>query len=121
MEHAILKGLQVTLREYEQQLQDLKKRQKELSQDVERKARQVESAKARIRELTRKTIVVSEHALLRYIERVYNLDLKAVARHVLPEEVEKQVRVLGDGVYPVSETHKVRIQGGTVVTVMPLE
>ena len=63
---------------------------------------------------------VSEHALVRYLERVYGLDLDAVRREILPEAEADAVARLGDGQFPVENragTFYVIVRDSCVVTV----
>jgi hypothetical protein len=60
---------------------------------------------------------VTDHAVVRYLERVAGMDIAAIRRAILPADVEAQVRVLGDGRYPVGETHAAIVRDGVVVTV----
>ena len=67
-------------------------------------------------------LVVSEHALLRYFERVLGYDLNALSRQLTPPETVAMIRQLGSGTYPVLVNgHKVRIrvQDRVVTTVLP--
>ena len=67
-------------------------------------------------------LVVSEHALLRYFERVLGYDLNALSRQLTPPETVAMIRQLGSGTYPVLvNRHKVRIrvQDRVVTTVLP--
>lgn len=59
--------------------------------------------------------VVSEHAILRYLQRVKGLDLDAICREIMPDGVAEQIKLLktcklpvGNGVYLVVENHVVR-------------
>lgn len=70
-----------------------------------------------IANLQSKEIVVSEHALVRYFERVKQFDLEVVKKELLPEKVKEQIAVLGDGRYPV-DSFKIVIKNNTVVSVI---
>lgn len=62
-------------------------------------------------------IIVSEHAVLRYLERTMELDLKAVENKILSEEVVSQYKTLGNGKYPVSNGCKAVIKDNVVLTI----
>ena len=65
-------------------------------------------------------VAVSDHALVRYAERRYGLDLDALRAEILPDGVAGLARQLGDGAYPVDGPlgpHTVTVRGGCVVTV----
>ena len=62
-------------------------------------------------------IIVSEHAVLRYLQRIMELDLKAVENEILTDETLKQYRTLGNGKYPISNGCKAVIKDNVVITV----
>lgn len=62
-------------------------------------------------------IVISEHSLLRYIERVIGIDLDEISRKILNENDMKIVKTLGNCTYP-KDGFKVKIQNGIVVTII---
>ena len=64
-----------------------------------------------------KALIISEHAMLRYIERVIGLDMEDIREAVLPVDTRERVRLLGNATVPVNG-HSVKITNGTVVTVL---
>ena len=62
-------------------------------------------------------IIVSEHAILRYLERTMELDIKAVEKEILTDETLKQYRTLGNGKYPVANGCKAIIKDNVVITI----
>jgi len=77
--------------------------------------RQIESIKARSG-----GIVISEHALLRYCERVLRINLVDVRNAILPEKTAEIIETLGNGKYPVLSAagqFRVIVRDGVVVTV----
>lgn len=65
---------------------------------------------------------VSDHALVRYIERKYNLDLELMKAEVMPldRNLLNSIKALGDGKYPVGDSHRIVVKGNTITTVLPL-
>lgn len=64
-----------------------------------------------------KGITVTEHAILRYLERVKGVDLKEVEDEILTESLRTNVSVLGgNGKYPLVGCRAV-LKNGTVVTI----
>lgn len=61
---------------------------------------------------------VSEHAFLRYFQRVEGYDLNEIRNKILPTDTLKIIDVLGkSGIYPV-ENFKVVLKDNTVVTIL---
>ena len=68
------------------------------------------------------TIVVSEHALLRYFERILGYDLEVLRTALMPPATVDLVTRLGSGTYPVvvdGQTVRVRVQDRVATTVFP--
>lgn len=64
-----------------------------------------------------KELVVSEHAMLRYFERVMGVDLEEVKSIILSETLQSQWKTLGNGKYPLQGTGKAVIKDSVVVTI----
>jgi len=64
-------------------------------------------------------VPVSEHAIVRYFERVLGYDLDEIRAAIMPEIIERSAAVLGNGIFPVGQTHRLRVHRGVVVTVLP--
>ena len=65
-------------------------------------------------------IKVSDHALIRYLERVKGMDIEAIREEIIDDEIERQISILGGhGAYlNKDQSYRVRIQDNTAVTVM---
>lgn len=66
-------------------------------------------------------LTVSDHALVRYLERAYGLDVEALRAALAPPALRAVVAAVGDGQYPVETaagTHYAVVEGGCVVTVL---
>ena len=62
-------------------------------------------------------IIVSEHAMLRYFERVLKFNLQEIREKILPPSLEEKVRTLGSGTYPANG-HRVRVKGNVAITIL---
>lgn len=47
--------------------------------------------------------VISEHALLRYIEREMGFDLEAIKNDILTSERKAMIKAMGNGKYPIGK------------------
>ena len=66
------------------------------------------------------TLSVSDHAIVRYLERRYGLDVSAYAAEILPPAVADLAARMGDCELDVDTDagrHRVTVKGGCVVTV----
>lgn len=82
--------------------------------------RDILAIEARIKELEQPVeagpIIVTEHALLRYLERVYGIDLDGVRGEIIAG-AESTIRFMRDGQIQRPEGHTLVIKNMTVVTV----
>lgn len=63
---------------------------------------------------------VSDHAIVRYIERVYGIDIEAIKAELLTEDAREQIKIVGSGKIP-SGPFTLVVKRGTVVTVLTEE
>ncbi len=71
--------------------------------------------------LTPKDLIVSEHALLRYLERIEGMDLDRVRKIILDMQIVDCHKKLGNnGEYPsLDSSFKVKIKNNVITTVIP--
>ncbi len=62
-------------------------------------------------------VIVTEHALLRYFERVLGFDLNEIKSQIVPEKTVEQIRTCQSGVFPVNN-FKLRVKKGIVITLV---
>ena len=72
-----------------------------LQDRVEKLQRRLKSIERDLEACTRDTPIVSEHALLRYVERVLGYDLEVLTTAILTETVLAQIATVGSGQFPV--------------------
>jgi len=114
-----LKGLETKYKQLETKrnmvIKDAETKQKEASKlrkEMGQIKQQIDNLKAKA-----DGIIVSEHSLLRYIERVLGIDLKEIENKILSDEDKKTVSALGNCTYP-KDGFKLKIKDGTVVTIL---
>lgn len=65
-------------------------------------------------------IVITDHAVVRYLQRIEGLDIKAIENKILPADgrTREAIKVLGGkGVFPVGTSHRLVLEAGRIVTV----
>ena len=117
-----LKALQRRKTESDARLKQFFEERVEISQRINQEQQLNHSILQAIVQLkdSQKEPIVSEHAQLRYLERVLGMDLAELSKKVLPEDVIARIKQLGDGTYSV-DTHKIKVRGGVVVTIFAPE
>lgn len=128
-EHAILKGIETELKKNRKNISALvgqknklkTERDKEVSKiskeinEIERKVKELENK----RKILTSDVVITEHAILRYLERVKGVDIEAIKKEILPDYTLGYILGVGmnSGKYPAG-THKVVLSGNIITTVI---
>ncbi|HFI0273885.1 TPA: hypothetical protein ACGO2R_002052 [Streptococcus suis] len=87
----------------EAQLENLRDRKGQVGKEISLVSSKLNSVNQRIQALKgRSDLIVSEHAMLRYLERVEQLDVAILNRIIAEdEELQSVVKNLGNGIFPV--------------------
>jgi len=86
----------------EREFEELKNKASILNRDIVNKKREIENVKSAIDGLEGKKIYISEHAVLRYLERVEGIDINKVKDKILSDtKIVDAIRTLGSGSYPI--------------------
>ena len=115
-----LKQLQSRKTKLEVDLKGLGKEVKDKQQAQSKAFNQLNSVKREIELLKTTDIVVSEHAILRYLERTMGLDLEQVKSQILTTDNIILIKNMGNGKYPVGNGSglKLVVKQNTVVSVV---
>lgn len=113
-----LKGLQSFLARAESEMEVLKSELNAKILELKQKEKHIKKIKADIDSLkTNSETIVSEHAILRYLERIHGMDLANIQNLILSDEIKKQIAVLGgNGTFPANG-FRVVVKNNTIVTV----
>lgn len=119
-DHVELKRLQTRKTEVERTISSLNKESADVLARLQREKAALAGVNREIQDLSKRNqkIVISEHSILRFLERVHRLDIEKLKQEILPPNIEAQARALGNGTYPVSSSHKLKVKDGTVVTIL---
>lgn len=63
---------------------------------------------------------ITDHAIVRYLERIRGHDMDAVRLYILPSYCPalEQIRTLGEGEFPIGDSHRVVVKNGVIVSVL---
>ena len=113
-----LKKLQSLLIKQKSEIDLIRRERQLINERLSVAERNLKNTEEELKKLkTGNKIIVSEHAVLRYLERTMELDPTAVETEILSEEVVSQYRTLGNGKYPVSNGCKAVIKDNVVLTI----
>ena len=59
---------------------------------------------------------ITDHALIRYIERILDVSLEPIRKQILDSGIEKMHKAMGDGKYPVQDCIMVVKEGNITTT-----
>lgn len=72
------------------------------------------------RQLSAGGLVVTEHAMVRYIERVLGIKPEDIAERVAPMRMRASLAELKNATVPIDGTHRIVIRDGAIASVLPL-
>jgi len=89
------------------------------AQDKYRKAKeQLKDLCAEVSRALEGEASVSEHAIIRYLERVNGLNLDTIREAILSPAMKKAIDSMGSGKYPIGNGCRAVVKGKTVVSVI---
>jgi hypothetical protein len=114
-----LKGLQSQLNLVEGEIQVVKTQIKVKKDELQAKIKTAKSLQERIRQYCGEgeEPVVSEHALLRWVERVKGINLEEIKQEMLNPFVLNQINTLGGNGTVVGENFSLKMRNNTITTV----
>lgn len=113
-----LKQLQTRKIKLEVEIEQLNTDQKQAQKDFAEAKKKLDSVDCQIKALKVKNIVISEHAILRFLERKFNLDLEDIEAQIMSKDIEAQIKAMGNGKYPVGGGLRIVVKDGTIVSVI---
>ena len=113
-----LKQLQSRKAKLEVLIQQLKDNRKEIQQYLSKEEQRLRSIVEEIESLSKKEPIVSEHAILRYLERCQEIEIDKIKRKILNQSTVEQIKYFGDGKYPIGNGHQAVVKDMTVVSVV---
>lgn len=116
--HEELKGLQTQRDKLKATIKGLRGQSTDLNTEINQKNQKLKNIEKKINEIenSNSEIVITEHARLRYIERVIGINLEELDAKIIDEATKDIVKKMGSGTYPVGG-HQIVVKKNTIVTV----
>lgn len=111
-----LKQLYTEKKVLKKELEDLSMQKNIIARDEAIKLQKLHQIERKLLRASDGEIIITEHALLRYMERVKYLDIEELKKAVLPDETRKLVEKFGSGKFPAG-THQVVVRDKIIVTI----
>ena len=116
-EAAELKGLQVRLQKADAEESGIREELNAVNRRLQAAMTETARLRAQIKSFTAEAPVVTEHALLRYIERVMGVDLDALRAEILNPSRAAMVKAMGSGKIDMKDGRKIVFKNRAVVTI----
>ena len=114
-----IKNLQVMITKIKLEIDDLKTQQRSIGESMNKKLSMMHKYEEELQSIKEraKDLILSEHAILRYLERVYKLDTNKLYEEIVTQELKHNYERLGNGSYSVQDC-MVKIVDNVIVTVL---
>jgi chromosome segregation ATPase len=116
-----IKSLQVQITKIEEEIKNYNLQLQNIHLDITTKQQQIQKYQEELKKLkTSNDIIISEHAILRYIERVMKIDMVKLHSEIISKDFQNTLKNLGNGTYPY-KNHLIKVVDNVVVTVTAKE
>lgn len=116
-EAAELKGLQVRLQKAKAEEENCRIELIAANRKMQAALNEVSKLQEQIKAFTESDPVVTEHAMLRYVERVMGIDLEAVRADILTPTRRAVIKAMGTGKVDMPNGNKLVFKNRAVVTI----
>lgn len=77
----------------------------------------------KIKKIKKNNMIISEHAIIRYMERVKGIDIEEIKKEMVGEREKSIIKTLGDCCIPVEPTenkkgYKLKVRENVIVTIL---
>jgi chromosome segregation ATPase len=116
-----IKSIQVQITKIEEEIKNYNLQLQNINLDITTKQQQIQKYQEELKKLkTSNDIIISEHAILRYIERVMKIDMVKLQHEIISKDFQNTLKNLGNGTYPY-KNHLLKIVDSVIVTVTAKE
>lgn len=99
------------------EISSMKQQVSALSRTMSGHQKSIEEIDRQLEKLVTKEIVVTEHALLRYLQRGFEVNLEELKDKILSPTMIAQIDALGNGKYPIDGGLRAVVKDRAIVTV----
>jgi chromosome segregation ATPase len=111
-----LKSLQTRKAQLEVEITQLMNSRKDVQKKLDEKNAALNGITRQIQNIADKKPIISEHALLRYAERVLGIDFESIKKDILSEQNVAIIDTLRSGIIPV-KNFKLIVKDKVIVTI----
>ena len=92
----------------------------ELDRLTERKKHLVSQTEEYKRERDKRGIVVTDHSIVRYFERVLKYNIREIKEKIIKQDLKERYRIMGNGIFDQGE-FRVVLKDNTIITILNKE
>jgi hypothetical protein len=92
----------------------------ELDRLSERKQHLVKQTEDYKRERNKRGLVVTDHSIVRYFERVLGLNIREIKETIIKQDLKERYRIMGNGTFDQGD-FRVVVNDNTVITILNKE
>ena len=116
-----IKSIQVQITKIEEEIKNYNLQLQNINLDITTKKEQIKKYQSELNKLKiSDEIIISEHAIVRYIERVMKIDMEKLHSEIISKDFQNTLKNLGNGTYPY-KNHLLKIVDNVVITVTAKE
>lgn len=113
-----VKGLQSQISKLQAECEVIKKEIEIKNEELKQKTKVINDIKSEIIKLqTKGELKITEHALVRYLERVEKLDIKEIENKIINDNVKTLVAKFKQGTFPSGQGFSVVVKDNVIVTI----
>ena len=118
LDNTRIKSIQVQITKLEEEIRNYNLQLNDIQSNIASKRKQIKKHNKELTKLKQssKDIIISEHAIVRYVERVLKIDMDKLSKEIIGEDLKNTVTTLGNGTYPY-KNHFIRVVDNVIVTV----
>jgi chromosome segregation ATPase len=110
-----LKSLQTRKNSLQSDIDDLEKERNEINRRIKDKRNSLLQINNNIKQL-QANVIVTEHAKLRYLERVKGINMVELEKEILGENLREQIKILGSGRFNMNG-YRLIVKNNSIITV----
>jgi hypothetical protein len=112
------KKLYTRKKRLKEELRDISDEKYALTREETLKHQELSKINKKLDKARKGELIITEHAMLRYMERIKNLSIDELKELVVPIETKALIKRFGNGNFPAGGTHKVIVRNNTVLTII---
>ncbi len=114
---------QQDLKNLQAELSNLRAKEKLLNKEAGEFQNKLATTRNRIRNLESRLVSltseigVTDHAVLRFLERAMGFDIGAIKERILDDTTKKAIKSLGNGTYPITDGYTAVVRNNSIITI----